>query len=642
MVAILKDYLINKVELIGLWLLIVFVLVGNLIWLKQDMRPIPDVDSNLYMYRTLTFIDEIEADGIGKILNSITDLSHVGRPPLYQLMSVPFVLLFGRSMDSGLYVNLVFEIILLIATFGAGRVIGNGKSGLLSAIIVVGYPPLIGLTRYYRPNFALAACVALTVWSLLLLFKDRSVKAAWFFGFSLAFGMWIHPTFLWTVPVPALLICFYIVFSQLHPVQNHKKTYARYLARLREPFVLYGLLPAALVTTGIILVWYLTRGRDILSTLVWINSPDVIEFRGGEIISVGFKGVHPSFWWYAITSPNAISTFFVALLAISMVATLVKRQLPQLILLALFVIGFIILSLQGTLGWRYFAPILPIAALLTGTWIGSLRNKKARVLLSLSCLIVTVLNFIIFSWGLHPWNQTVAFGLGVPKTINTNECASNPGWGYCPNPPTRKVWPVDEIISAVLEDPDCKNGKCEVLDIYQSPYLNYSIFRLYAKQNFREMSLSFPILGNIGGGSPLNLSALFNSEFLLYENVEKPGGKFLSTAIIKLLQSPPPIFASSYREIAKFKTPNGTGAILLKRISPVTVDEAIVTIDAIDLEAKYKTKQYSVLAKLYAEEGDLSKAIEYYELALEKELNTQSKAFYLKEIDRISLLLNKE
>src|SRR3989304_4043998 len=91
------QYLPKYGELIGLGLLIVFILAGNIAWIIQNTSPIPQVDSNHYMFSTLSSLDKIESRGPSQFLNSIGTMSIGGRPPLYQLLSVPFVLVFGRS-----------------------------------------------------------------------------------------------------------------------------------------------------------------------------------------------------------------------------------------------------------------------------------------------------------------------------------------------------------------------------------------------------------------------------------------------------------------------------------------------------------------------------------------------------------------
>jgi 4-amino-4-deoxy-L-arabinose transferase-like glycosyltransferase len=92
-------------------------------------------------------------------------------------------------------INVVFSALLLISVYAIGKMLANGKAGLLAAVLVASYPPIIHLSHIYRPHFAVAACAALSMWLLLLLLRDGSTKVAWLFGGSLAFGVLIHPNF---------------------------------------------------------------------------------------------------------------------------------------------------------------------------------------------------------------------------------------------------------------------------------------------------------------------------------------------------------------------------------------------------------------------------------------------------------------
>jgi 4-amino-4-deoxy-L-arabinose transferase-like glycosyltransferase len=625
------QYLPKYGELVVLGLLALLVLAGNLDWIRQDTSPSQDVDANLYMIRTLTFVDKMASQWVDPIV-SLSDLSYGGRPPLYQLMSIPFVLLFGRSMDSGLYVNLFFEILLLAAVYNIGKLTENGRAGLLAAIIAAGYPPLIHLARVYRPHFALAGCVALTIWMLLLLQKERSVIIAWFLGLSLAFGMWIHPMFLWVAPIPAAIFCLWMIFFQPHPPQiSIKKLPAWFLGKLREPLCSFGLLPASLVSFVLVLAWYLTSGKVLYSIMATINSPETNAARGFGVLTVGFYNVYPSFWWYALTSPQAISTVFVALLAVGMAAGLIKRQFPILMLLTCFVIGYTALSLQGTLGWRYFAPLLPIAAALTGIWIVRLKNRIVSSLLILLCVATAIFNFTIVTWGLQTRNRSAASVLGVQLV----DCASRAG--FCPAPAVKENWPVSEILRFVLDDPACKRDVCDLMVAVQSEYLDWSVFKYYLQQDFPGMRVSIPTSVNIGGGIPPNLPALFTSDYLVYEI---PRGQ-VEDPIIRLLQSPPPAFASAHEKVARFVLPNKNTAKLIKRIKPLTVEEAEAIIAALDLPNKYKTVQYDILAPLYAQEGNFVKSISYYELALKHTQDPKVRVEYMLETGRMYLSLGR-
>ena len=158
-----------RVEGSLLALLIVFVSLANIQWIRNDAAPMPHPrDPYHYATNTLEFMDGIERGESGG-LESFAQLSFRGRPPLYQLLSMPFVALFGRSTDAMLGLNVVCNALLLVLVFGLGRSISGGRAGLLAALAVATSPPVIHLSRIYRPHGALLAFAVLSVWLLLRL-----------------------------------------------------------------------------------------------------------------------------------------------------------------------------------------------------------------------------------------------------------------------------------------------------------------------------------------------------------------------------------------------------------------------------------------------------------------------------------------
>ena len=57
--------------------------------------------------------------------------------------------------------------------------------------------------------------------------------------------------------------------------------------RIREPFALFGLIPAGVVAVAAILPWYLTRGGQLMDIREAMLSPELAGFRGEVIGLVG-------------------------------------------------------------------------------------------------------------------------------------------------------------------------------------------------------------------------------------------------------------------------------------------------------------------------------------------------------------------
>jgi hypothetical protein len=213
-----KKFFLKYRSSVLLGLLIIFVVISNWVWIQADTSLGTDADSKDYIVKTITQLNILQEKGFSPSIRQwLTNLSREGRPPLYQILSMPLIVLFGRSMDSGLILNLVFWILLIILVYLIGKMVSNSQSGLLAALFVVSYPPLIQLSRLYRPHFALAACTALILWRALALLKNRSPRNVWWFVFSMVFGILIHPKIAGVILIPVPIFSLYVVFFQNAP-----------------------------------------------------------------------------------------------------------------------------------------------------------------------------------------------------------------------------------------------------------------------------------------------------------------------------------------------------------------------------------------------------------------------------------------
>lgn len=584
-------------QYIALGLLIALVSIINIAWIRQDTLPLPHVDAHKYLRLTLEFIDTLETQGGVQIWATVAALSHGGRPPLYQLITVPFILLFGRSIDAGLAVNILFGAVLILSTYGMGRTVKNGKAGLLATCVVVAYPPIVNLSRTFLPHFATAACVALSLWLLFLLVSRRSVRIAWLFGASLAFGLLIRHYFVLYLAVPTLILGVHMLLFQTIPRSplGLEQAPRWLLAKLCDPFVLNGLLPAAIIAIVLGVPWYLTRGLSLLE-IVQNNAAREL------VVTAGSQNVSPSFWWYALTSPSAISYVFTGFLVIGLLVGIIRRQLFISVLVVTFLAAYSLLSLRKGLAWFYLGGMLPVAAVLTANWIVDVPNRLLRMLIVVTCLGVAVFNFSFVTWGLEPWGQPVAFALGAP-TCRPPELAGRRSAFFCPNPARDENWPVSDVLHTVLNDPECQDQLCHLMVVMERRVLffNAETFKYRLIQDFPGTRLAIHDIDikTQSGVVYYQLPALLNSQYLLY--TDRTAQKDYVSASTQFLQSPPIAFAEAHQAVDSFTLPNRTTATLVRRIKPLTIEEAETAIAALDLPEADKWLQFTVLAPLFIE-----------------------------------------
>lgn len=478
--ADMKKILSKHGSVILLSILVVFVVASNWYWIHADQSLGIDVDSKDYIIKTITQLDELRIKGFSISLSGwLAQISREGRPPLYQILSMPFILLFGRSMDSGLILNLVFWALLIAFIYLAGKTAGNAGTGLLASVFVASYPPLIQASRLFRPHFALAACTALILWRALALLGRRSSWNVWWFMLSLTFGALIHPKIAGVLLIPAPLFSLYVVFFQDAPyVPGSVREFPKWAwAKLSDPIVRNGFLPAIVLAVLPILAWYLSIGSSAFGAFKRITSETIADFRGFEFYKVGFNDYPPSLW-YLLSMPYALSNVLTLFFWIGFIYLVVKRRRSHLVLLVFFLGAYIVHANYKTLAWLNFTPILPIVALISAVWISEIRNKKIAWTMASVAAISSLVVFFIVNWGINGVGIKIARALSSPVTAKAS-CPSG-RMLFCPSPPNITDFHIDDILDAIRQDKDktCLQ-KCTLLVIQRGGNFGVGNFRYY-------------------------------------------------------------------------------------------------------------------------------------------------------------------
>ena len=263
----LKRYFKMNIDRIFLLLLITIKVGSGIVWLAQDNSSVDTRDEMVLLVRTAGLLNFLKEQGVDDIsLNTVLRMSMAGRPILYQILMLPFLEIFGISLDSATYVNLLFDILLIIAAYNIGMLSAGRQVGLLTAVLVATYPSLLRIEYILRANYAVVGCAALSLWLWMRFYKTRFVKDVWFLNLSLSLGFLIHPTFLWGVPIPlALYQVLWLLFgSEPRWMGRPREVWAWLWSKLRQPVFLYGILPSAVVSIGLILMWYIPFASAML------------------------------------------------------------------------------------------------------------------------------------------------------------------------------------------------------------------------------------------------------------------------------------------------------------------------------------------------------------------------------------------
>lgn len=591
---------IVKGKYIALGLLIAVFCLINLIWIIQDTRPQPLIDP--YARKTLEFVDGLKIQGLSNLPQLVNNLGVGPRPPLYQLLAVPSVLVFGRSADSILLVNIFFLIVLLLSTYGIGKLAGNGKVGLLAVLLVATYPPIANLIKIARPHSILPACAALSLWLLLLLLDTRSPRIAWLLGLSIGFGVLVHPNLLYFIAFPSIGVGLYILLFQSEPaLPTGIKNFPTWiLDKARDPLVLKGLLTGCVIAVAIILPWYGANYSRFLNLL---------QHSAGHWskIRYGFNNVPASFWWYALTIPGAISYLFTGLLAVSLVVNIIRKQAYPRLLAVFFVIMYAaIASRKGALAWMNAAPLLPVAAVLSALLLVEINNSSLSSrfpdslkrlwrffagFLLIFFIGAAIYIFSVITWGIPPGYNSVIRALGAP--LDTAGY-----WrmtvAFCPNPPRKEDWRMSDILQTILNDWGSRKRECSLAVVSTSgENFNQSTLKFHLVRDFPGATLKIESLERWDGHPRLNW---LTADYLV--NIPQLGRGSYSKKVVTFLEAPPTAFSQAHRKLASFCLPNNWTAILIKRTRPLSLVEAATSIKALDIPRDLKEQLFSRVTRI--------------------------------------------
>ncbi|MEE8525982.1 MAG: glycosyltransferase family 39 protein, partial [Thermoanaerobaculia bacterium] len=517
-------------------LLIVAVSAAHVRWLQRDATIFPVGDSYAYLSHLLQFLDRTATQGVTDFWQSLGQLSHGGRPPLYQISTIPNLLILGRSEDSATGVNVFFSAILMISAYHGAALISGRKAGLLAALLVAAYPPIVQLTRMYLPRSALPATCALSLWMLIWLLRSRSVAAALAFSASLAVGVLVHPAFIFCWAAPAIGFGFYILLFQSEPrAPSSLRNSPRWMMqKLRSRLWWRGLLPGALMTIVAALGWYATHGLALLATQQRLVDEQLDEFRGFETLAIDFPKVESPILWFVGTAPAVMSNVLAVLAFAGLIYCLLRPRtavsIPALCLLAAAALYPVLFPV---LDWLHFAPALPFVAVLTATWIFRLRRVLARRLLSALAALAAALCFVIATWGNQGGlTRAVAGALGAP--LESVACRRARPVALCPSAarPAESLRARGdlrdrsatsrEILKLILEAPQCQAAGCEVMLVRKSG-------GLIAKQLLFELGSAWPreklTIHDDGShlwGQVYPLHYLLGADFLIYSDRKGP------------------------------------------------------------------------------------------------------------------------
>jgi len=363
--------------------------IANGVWILLD-NSAPSWDQSHYLSTTLQYQHAFHSGGPIDLLRSINsaDTSH---GPLFTILMLPFVAVFGASNSSALLLNLALAPVLY---FCAGEIawiiFRSWVARLLTIVLVATMPLMVGLFHNALQDFML---VTLATLSLLLLLKSEGFQRRWMtWGMALTMGLGTltKVTFPAFVAGPLLVVVAGVVASALSARRGGgvKSFDARRLA--------VNLGGAAIVYLLVAFAWY---GPNFSATLDYVRSTTSgpLSEGAGPSDPLTFHAI-TSFTTGVINSNLSWVILLIGIVAVLLDTAKLRALLARPLhweplqklafLLAWALIPYLSVALAHNQDVRLMAPALPAVAVLVAGAIAAVRWRGAQIALAAIAVVV--------------------------------------------------------------------------------------------------------------------------------------------------------------------------------------------------------------------------------------------------------------
>jgi 4-amino-4-deoxy-L-arabinose transferase-like glycosyltransferase len=512
----LRFFKSGRFHLILLWLMLSAYAVGVVAWIRTDTTP-PMWDQSIILKQSLHHYNLLKERPLPEAIWGIAT-GYDYYPPLVPFIAAVLYFAFGNSSDTAVFAILPFLGLLGWAVFALGRHGWGSGVGLLAVFLTLTSPMVIGLSREFLLDLPLTAMVVV---SLYLLIRSRNLEDTRYsmvLGVACGLGMLTKWTFAFFVIGPLavmvlwvfgntwfrwkdrLLVSLGAAASMAAMVFIYSMFDAQ--ARITAKFFLY----AAAVVTGLVLlpgIWRpwgetlfrraipLIRMTDRTVHSQWLNLcrvfaialilagpwylENISDFRSdakGFAVHSGRSGGDPDPlslpsvlfpFWSLINFQLFIPFGLLALTGILWALRAHPAEKDWAVLMAMFVSGYLILTLIPNKNPRYTLPLIPPALLLGSAWVVS-RRPTLRISLIIGLVMTGLIQYGAVAYGYGMVHRTISLPLpkssltefrGLPARMVVYSTAPRMYDDldiYYSHPPLNEHWPLEEILQRVQED----------------------------------------------------------------------------------------------------------------------------------------------------------------------------------------------
>ena len=176
---------------------------------------------------------------------------------------------------------------------------------------------------------------------------------------------------------------------------------------------------------------------------------------------------------------------------------------------------------------------------------------------------------------------------------------------FCPNPPEGGDWKISKLLQTILDEPECQQKKCTLVVVTGHANLfNHSVLHYYRVRDFPEARLTIrPIQGSRTLSK--NSTKIFyqptlgwiTSDYLVYIPQFKNWYSY-ADAVVKVIKNETHMHPQIFKEIEKFKMPNGWTAHLVRRIKSLNFNDMHALITKLDVPEHMKEELLGIARRV--------------------------------------------
>lgn len=368
-------------------------------WLTADDR-VPDFDSGQHLLDIFTVRQELVA---GQLTAPFTDWNNY--PPLGHLVGAVGTLIGGINVPSVVMSeNIVFVSLLAAGCYGAGKIAGGPRAGLLAALFALGTPIAVSQMHEVYLDLGEAAMVAVSVWAVLATRRFERIWVSALAGFVCSLGMLSKQTF-------PLFIAGFLAVVIVRGGWRRWRGIAMFIvggAGLTLPWYVYHYAELNGLTTGAT-----ATGSAAAASGAGVNAPNGITPSRFTSSNFGW------YFWNLLNHQLLVPLAVFLLVGVALAAWRFARNrdsedvLPELIGGGVFAyLAMTYLTLKDP---RYTLPALVYMAVIGTSWLPRVR-PRLRPWLTGAFGVVVLANFVAVSFGFGPTLQIVFPGAPSPST----------------------------------------------------------------------------------------------------------------------------------------------------------------------------------------------------------------------------------